>query len=140
MQLRQPIRCIFQLAIISLLFLGIASPKADTLSAQVELTATPHMCLTDTQSQLCETDITLNWEMDSDELVCIISDYPDMPRWCSEDPNTQSLSLKIKSDKDIQFVLVQKNNNNTLAGVKVKVTTASSTKVRRRYRNPWSFF
>ncbi|MFC3186433.1 DUF3019 domain-containing protein [Shewanella intestini] len=106
----------------------------------MELTATPHLCLTDAQSQECEMEVTLNWKLDQQQLVCIISDYEAMPRWCSDDLNTQSLSLKIKSGKDIQFVLVSKSTNDTLSGVKVKVTLASNNKVRRRYRNPWSFF
>ncbi|WP_394131277.1 DUF3019 domain-containing protein [Shewanella maritima] len=128
-----------QLIIILLLFLSLGSVYADTLDGKVKLTATPEFCLTDAEEQFCEMDIVLNWEMASEQLVCILSDYEAMPRWCSTDSSTRSLNLRIQSDKDINFVLVNKNNN-TLGSVKINITKSSATKVRRRYRNPWSLF
>ena len=114
--------------------------KAETLEQQAHLKATPNLCLTDDQFSYCEIDLLLTWETVNDDLVCIISDYPTIPRWCSDDPSVKSVNLTIKTDKDIQFILVRKDNNLTLAGVKLKINKASTQQVRRRYRNPWSLF
>ncbi|WP_244325738.1 DUF3019 domain-containing protein [Shewanella aestuarii] len=125
---------------IFILFIGAFTVKADTLEQQAQLSATPNFCLTDDQFNYCEIDLLLTWNLVNEELVCIISDYQTIPRWCSDDPSVKSVKLTIKTDKDIQFVLVSKNNNHTLAGVKLKITKAASQQVRRRYRNPWSLF
>jgi len=114
--------------------------KAATLEQQAQLKATPNLCLTDDQFSYCEIDLLLTWETVNDDLVCIISDYPSIPRWCSDDPSEKSVNLTIKTDKDIQFILVSKDNNLTLAGVKLKINKAATQQVRRRYRNPWSLF
>ena len=53
---------------------------------------------------------------------------------------THTLSMKIHTLTDIQFVMVSKDSNQTLAGAKLKITSASQPQVRRRYRNPWSLF
>ncbi|WP_194945008.1 DUF3019 domain-containing protein [Shewanella sp. TC10] len=114
--------------------------KADTLTGQAQFSATPRLCLIDAGDSICEIDIKLNWSVDTEQLVCIISNYPSLSRWCSDSINEHSLQISVKTNKDIHFVLINKNNNNELADVLLKVTTASETKVRRRYRNPWSLF
>jgi len=116
------------------------SIKAQTLELEAQLKATPNLCLTDDQFNYCEIDLLLTWKTVNDDLVCIISDYPTIPRWCSDDPSVKSVNLTIKTDKDIQFILVNKDSNLTLAGVKLKINKASTHQVRRRYRNPWSLF
>ena len=129
--------CFWSILILSMSAFGI---KAETLEQQAQLKATPNLCLTDDQFSYCEIDLLLTWETVNDDLVCIISDYPTIPRWCSDDPSEKSVNLTIKTDKDIQFILVRKDNNLTLAGVKLKINKASTQQVRRRYRNPWSLF
>ncbi|MFC1518397.1 DUF3019 domain-containing protein [Pseudomonadota bacterium] len=114
--------------------------KADTLETQAQLSATPHLCLKDAQNKHCEMDIELNWQLKTDQLICIESNYQAMSRWCSDSTDDHSLQFSVKTNKDIHFVLVSKNNNNELADVILKVTTMSEPKVRRRYRNPWSLF
>ncbi|MGZ9899115.1 DUF3019 domain-containing protein [Shewanella gaetbuli] len=125
------------------IFVLLSSPfnlKADTLEQEAQLNAAPNFCLTDDQFNYCEIDLLLTWSLVNEELVCIISDYQTIPRWCSDDPSVKSVNLTIKTDKDIQFVLVSKTTNLTLAGVKLKINKASKQQVRRRYRNPWSLF
>ncbi|WP_434938806.1 DUF3019 domain-containing protein [Shewanella sp. HL-SH8] len=135
-----PISILYQLIGISALFMSAFSASAEPLKHQVQLNAMPNFCLTDDQFDYCEIDLLLTWNLVNEELVCIISDYPSIPRWCSDNPNEKSVNLTIKTDKDIQFILVSKHDNITLAGVKLKVNKASSRQVRRRYRNPWSLF
>ena len=135
-----PIRILYQLIGISVLFISVFSTIAEPLKHQVQLNSTPNFCLTDDQFNYCEIDLLLTWNLANEELVCIISDYPSIPRWCSNDTSVKSVNLTIKTDKDIHFILVSKHDNLTLAGVKLKVNKASSRQVRRRYRNPWSLF
>ena len=114
--------------------------KADTLTGQAQFSATPRLCLIDAGDSICEIDIKLNWETETEQLVCIISNDSSFSRWCSDSVDDHSLQISVKTNKDMHFVLVNKNNNSELAEVILKVTTASATKVRRRYRNPWSLF
>ena len=114
--------------------------KADTLETQAQLSATPQLCLKDSQDKHCEMAIELNWQLKTKQLVCIVSNYQSMSRWCSDSTEDHSLRISVKTHQDIHFVLVNKNNNNELADVTLKITTTSESKVRRRYRNPWSLF
>ncbi|WP_158638099.1 DUF3019 domain-containing protein [Shewanella donghaensis] len=114
--------------------------KADTLETQAQLSATPHLCLKDSHDIHCEMSIELSWLLNTEQLVCIVSNYQSMKRWCSDSVNEHSLQISVKTNQDIHFVLVNKNNNNELADVTLKITTTSEPKVRRRYRNPWSLF
>ncbi|GIU47686.1 MULTISPECIES: DUF3019 domain-containing protein [Shewanella] len=114
--------------------------KADTLIGQAQLSATPRLCLIDAGGNICEIDIELNWQVETEELVCITSNYQPLTRWCSDSTDEHSLQISVKTNKDIHFVLINKNNNNELADVILKITTTSERKVRRRYRNPWSLF
>lgn len=124
---------------IIIIFIITFKAQADTLEPVVQFKATPNFCLTDDHFNYCEIDLLLTWSP-TEESVCIISDYQNIPRWCSDDPSVTSVNLTIKTDKDINFVLVTKNNNKPLSGVKLNVTKAVSPKVRKRYRNPWSLF
>ncbi|MCL1067169.1 DUF3019 domain-containing protein [Shewanella olleyana] len=131
---------VYHLLGILILIFSAFYAKADTLTGQAQFSATPRLCLIDAGDSICEIDIKLNWNVDTDQLVCIISNYPSLSRWCSDSINERSLQISVKTNKNIHFVLINKNNNKELADVLLKVTTTSETKVRRRYRNPWSLF
>ncbi|WP_345773630.1 DUF3019 domain-containing protein [Shewanella sp. Isolate13] len=100
----------------------------------------PEICITSENAQSCDIEVTLEWNQLTNKTICIISDYKDLKKWCSPSPSIHSLTVNISSDRDIQFVMIDKDTHETLAGVKLKVTPASSPQVRRRYRNPWSLF
>ncbi|GIU22156.1 DUF3019 domain-containing protein [Shewanella schlegeliana] len=105
-----------------------------------DLRLSPELCITSENAQSCDIEVTLEWEMLTGQTICIISDYKNLKKWCSPSPDIHSLTINISSDRDIQFVMIDKDTHETLAGVKLKVTPASSPQVRRRYRNPWSLF
>ncbi|WP_258406173.1 MULTISPECIES: DUF3019 domain-containing protein [Shewanella] len=100
----------------------------------------PQFCITADVEQSCEIELVLNWETPYPQVVCIMSDHNELEKWCADSPNTHSLTLKVETQKDIQFVMIDKESHQTLAGVKLKVTPTSAPQVRRRYRNPWSLF
>lgn len=104
------------------------------------LRVTPQMCITSNDDQACEIKVELRWELSHDELICILSDNPAYPKWCNDSLNQHTISIKVSTLIDIQFVMVSKESNQTLAGAKLKITSASQPQVRRRYRNPWSLF
>ncbi|WP_297892291.1 DUF3019 domain-containing protein [Shewanella sp.] len=104
------------------------------------LKLTPEICITGADEQACEIRVELRWESPHNELICILSDNADYPKWCSDTPEQQSISLNVSTLTDIHFVLVSKESNQTLAGAKLKITSTSQPQVRRRYRNPWSLF
>ncbi|MGL5046744.1 MAG: DUF3019 domain-containing protein [Shewanella sp.] len=123
---------------LSLGLIGQNLAQAKTRDTALKLT--PAICITSSDTQACNMDIELQWELAKDELICILSDNAAYPKWCSDSVSTHRLSLKIHTMTDIQFVIVSKDNNQTLAGAKLKITSASQPQVRRRYRNPWSLF
>lgn len=104
------------------------------------LTLTPEICITQSSEQACEIDIELQWELSQNELICILSNHSQYPKWCSDSIDTRTLKMKVSTLTDVQFVMVSKTSNQTLAGAKLKVTSAVEPQVRRRYRNPWSLF
>ena len=104
------------------------------------LSLSPEICITSEDEKSCDIEVTLEWQLLLNRTVCIISDYKDLKKWCTSSPDIHSLTVNIKADRDIQFVMIDKDTHETLAGVKLKVTPASSPQVRRRYRNPWSLF
>lgn len=104
------------------------------------LSLSPEICITSEDEETCNTEVTLEWKLLQDRSICILSNYKELKKWCSSSPNINSLAINISANKDIQFVMVDKDTHETLAGVKLKVTQASSPKLRRRYRNPWSLF
>lgn len=123
---------------LSLGLMGQSSAQAKTRDSALKLT--PEICITSSETEACDVSIELQWELAKDELICILSDNAAYPKWCSDSVSTHTLSMKIHTMTDIQFVMVSKDSNQTLAGAKLKITSASQPQVRRRYRNPWSLF
>nr|WP_223296568.1 DUF3019 domain-containing protein [Shewanella pealeana] len=115
-----------------------AIDNAEALEPSLKLS--PEICITSEDGQSCDIEVTLEWQLLTNQTVCIISDYNELKKWCSPSPDIHSLTINIRADRDIQFVMIDKDTHETLAGVKLKVTPASSPQVRRRYRNPWSLF
>ncbi|WOT04511.1 DUF3019 domain-containing protein [Shewanella youngdeokensis] len=105
-----------------------------------DLTLAPKFCITSAEDAQCNTEVVLTWEVLKNRPICIISDYKKLEKWCSSSNKNNSLTVNVSAEKDIQFVMIDKDTSETLAGVKLKVTQASSPHVRRRYRNPWSLF
>ncbi|MGI2154635.1 DUF3019 domain-containing protein [Shewanella oncorhynchi] len=123
---------------LSLGLMGQSSAQAKTRDSALKLT--PEICITSSETEACDVYIELQWVLAKDELICILSDNAAYPKWCSDSVSTHTLSMKIHTMTDIQFVMVSKDSNQTLAGAKLKITSASQPQVRRRYRNPWSLF
>ncbi|MGS0674358.1 DUF3019 domain-containing protein [Shewanella sp. 0m-4] len=117
-----------------------AIAKNSTKQPTTNLKLSPEFCITSANEESCDIEVTLEWDMLKNKTVCIISDYKDLKKWCSPSPDIHSLTVNISADRDIQFVMIDKDTHETIAGVKLKVTPASSPQVRRRYRNPWSLF
>ena len=128
----------------ALIVIGIIKANAATLNyqnpAQPQLSVTPNICLTDEEFNYCEINIVLEWVRIAEGNVCILSDNPDLPQWCSDDINQDTVNFTVKTEKDIQFILVRQESNQPLAGVKLKVNKAAKQSVRKRYRNHWSLF
>ncbi|MCL1049087.1 DUF3019 domain-containing protein [Shewanella abyssi] len=130
---------------ISLCLLFCSSLSGYTVAEDIELLATslslsPKICITSKDEEICNVEVVLEWRLLQERSICILSDYKELKKWCNSSPGINSLAVNISADKDIQFVMIDKDTHETLAGVKLKVTQASSPQVRRRYRNPWSLF
>ncbi|MGS0680978.1 DUF3019 domain-containing protein [Shewanella sp. 125m-7] len=119
---------------------SVAVAKNSAQEPMTNLSLSPELCITSANEETCNIEVTLEWKMLKNRTVCIISDYKELKKWCNPSPAIHSLSINISADRDIQFVMIDKDTHETLAGVKLKVTPASSPQVRRRYRNPWSLF
>ena len=114
--------------------------QASNESVEANLSLSPEFCITDSPNKTCDITLVLNWQTDEPRTVCIISDNESLTTWCADSPNITSLSLMVSTEKDIQFVMMDKETHQTLAGVKLNVTPTAEPQVRRRYRNPWSLF
>ncbi|MEC4727287.1 DUF3019 domain-containing protein [Shewanella sp. D64] len=112
----------------------------ETAEFTAKLSVSPEFCITSNEQLTCEVTVKLEWNNQIPKSICILSDYDNMARWCTEEAEVSSFSLDISTTKDVQFVMIDKVTHETLAGVKLKVTPTAGPKVRRRYRNPWSLF
>ncbi|QQX82453.1 DUF3019 domain-containing protein [Shewanella sp. KX20019] len=121
-------------------FLSGYAVAEDIEQLTASLSLSPKICITSEDEETCNTEVVLKWELLQERSICILSDYKELKKWCNSSPSINSLAINISTDKDIQFVMIDKDTHETLAGVKLKVTQASSPQVRRRYRNPWSLF
>ncbi|MCE9685400.1 DUF3019 domain-containing protein [Shewanella sp. AS16] len=104
------------------------------------LNLTPEQCITQTKAQSCDVEITLQWQLAHEELICIISDYGARQHWCNDSPEVDRLTLQIETRKDIHFVMISQATHKTLAKAQLTVSSVAAPQVRRRYRNPWSVF
>ncbi|WP_258405080.1 DUF3019 domain-containing protein [Shewanella psychrotolerans] len=104
------------------------------------LSLSPEFCITDSPNKTCDIKLVLNWHTDTPYTVCIMSDNESLTTWCADSPNINSLSIMVSTEKDIQFVMMDKETHQTLADAKLHVTPTAEPQVRRRYRNPWSLF
>ncbi|WP_258405201.1 DUF3019 domain-containing protein [Shewanella mesophila] len=114
--------------------------QASNESVEANLSLSPEFCITDSPNKTCDIKVVLNWQTDAPHTVCIMSDNESLTTWCADSPHINSLSIMVSTDRDIQFVMMDKDTHQTLAGVKLKVTPTAEPQVRRRYRNPWSLF
>ncbi len=128
----------------SILLLFILFSSKSLFAAQAErgalLQISPRLCISSQAEPECALKIDLTWQYNGTEPICILSDYPALPKYCPDSNEIDSLILEVITQKDIQFILVSRQTNQPLGGVKFKVMPTSEPKVRRRYRNPWSLF
>ena len=122
--------------------LGCALPLSAEIAVPQDamLTVTPQVCITNAQDNACNIKIALNWRVPGNTAICIESSHPDIPRWCSDNHDIDSLEFNISVTSDIQFVMLEQESNQTLADAQLRVTQVSEPQMRRRYRNPWSLF
>lgn len=131
----------YKLLQIILVFIFLCNTAlASNEPVEASLSLSPEFCITDSPNKTCDIELVLNWQTDEPHTVCIMSDNKSLTTWCADSPNISSLSIIVSTNKDIQFVMMDKETHQTLAGVKFKVTPTAEPQIRRRYRNPWSLF
>lgn len=140
MRLFHPLLITWCLLLLSLFGSDFAQANDDKFDLGPSLNLSPQFCITSIDDNICELDITLEWDDSVTQTVCILSDHEALPKWCAQSADTHSYKFSIEASKDVQFIMTDKASNQTLAGVKLKVTPATEKQVRRRYRNPWSLF
>lgn len=125
----------------TLLWFFLANSTMATESEHTaSLSVSPQFCITATEEQSCEIELHLNWHTAIPQVVCVLSNYQTIPKWCADTADIHALSLKVSSKEDIQFILINKLTHQTLASAQLNITPTSEPKTRRRYRNPWSLF
>lgn len=125
---------------ICLSLVGIKGAFAAQSDRGAQIQISPRLCISSQEAPECKLTLTIKWQVNSAEAVCVLSDYPSLPKYCPESNQSNTLSLDVVASKDIQFMLVNRQTNQPLGGVKFKVMPTSEPKARRRYRNPWSLF
>ncbi|WP_249038160.1 DUF3019 domain-containing protein [Shewanella algidipiscicola] len=108
--------------------------------AAATLSLSPQFCITASEEQNCDIELLLNWHTAIPQVVCILSNYQALPKWCADSADIKALSLKVSTQEDIQFILINKLTHQTLAGAQLNITPTAEPQARRRFRNPWSLF
>ncbi|WP_442800652.1 DUF3019 domain-containing protein [Shewanella sp. AS1] len=110
--------------------------KSDPLDGKLSLS--PRFCITSSEEEVCNLELTLNWIIDSPRHICIQSDNSTFHPWCTQAQTTGSYTVKIATSKDIRFEMIDADTQQFIDKSRLRITPTSDPEYRWRYHTPWS--
>ncbi|MCG9695831.1 DUF3019 domain-containing protein [Shewanella sp. Isolate11] len=129
---------LLQTALVFITLVSSAFASNDLVNATLSLS--PQFCITTQPDQSCEVELELKWQTQTSQTVCLMSDHQSLTHWCAPSEEIHSYAVNVSTNRDIQFMLIDKETNQTLATKKLKITPTAEPKYRSRYQKPWSLF
>jgi len=99
----------------------------------------PEKCLLLEASSNCDILVTISWQLANKENVCLYHHLSTKPLGCWKDEKQATTSIYLKLKKDLEFELRLTDTNKTIFSSPLKIYK-KITKLRRKRRNPWSFY
>lgn len=126
------------LVVLAIIFSGKLIAK-DNDTPDYGLFLSPESCLLLDKSKQCEVSVNINWKVRQSGNYCLYNNLNDVALNCWENENHAFITILLTMEKDLTFELRQQNNNKILFKTSLKVYRKISN-VRRKRRNPWSFY
>jgi len=99
----------------------------------------PENCFLLNDSQKCDLNIKVRWHLDKKSNVCLYKNQEIVHIQCWKDQSNASIVLFLSVEKDVLFELRSVSGGKTLFTAPLKIYKEVS-KLRRKRRNPWSFY
>ena len=99
----------------------------------------PENCFLLNNSEICELNIKINWHLNKKSNVCLYKNKENTHIQCWRDQNKGSIEVFLNVDKEVLFELRSSTIGNILFTTPLKIYKEVS-KLRRKRRNPWSFY
>ncbi len=112
---------------------------ADERSPSIEFSIKPRLCVLSEGEDVCENLLEISWSAQEPKSVCLFQSDKTLPLRCWEDEISGKHSFSLSIANNIQFDLREIDKNLLLVSREFEVVQ-SSDNLRRRRRNPWSFF
>ncbi len=127
--------------IITFMFIATISPtEADTQDAiDYGLFLSPKNCYSVKKSEECELLVTIDWRTEIKGNYCLYYNLDLVPMHCWQDQQQAQKKFFLIVSKDVNFELRNKDTRKILFKNTVKVYKKVSH-LRRKRRNPWSFY
>jgi len=103
------------------------------------LTLSPKKCLLLNQAEKCEMLVTINWKVKIQGDYCLYNNLSEFSIVCWEKTQQANKKLLLLFSKDLYFELRDKKTNQVIFTAPLKLYKKTSN-LRRKRRNPWSFY
>jgi len=128
----------FFLIILSISMMGELYAQNDKI-AEYGLTLSPEKCLLLNQAKECAIVVKVGWKTKINGDYCLYNNLSDLSITCWENNQQAEKEFLLSFSKDLQFELRHKKNNQVVFTATLKLYKKTSN-LRRKRRNPWSFY
>lgn len=99
----------------------------------------PESCVILNNTKQCEVIVSIQWKVTNSGNYCLYTSQQNTPIECWQEQNQATKELLIIVEQDIHFELRQQVNNIVIYKKSLKMYR-KVTNLRRKRRNPWSFY
>jgi len=126
------------LIILFIIMTGELCAKDDEMT-EYGLTLSPEKCLLLNKAKECDIVVNVNWKTKTKGDYCLYNNLSVLPITCWENDQQAKKDFLLSFTKNIHFELRHKKNNNVVFMATLKLYKKTSN-LRRKRRNPWSFY
>ena len=102
------------------------------------LLLSPESCYLKNEQSSCKINITASWKLTSPDNYCLFISTRDEPLKCWNNKNQGKLTAKLEVNNSVRFLL--KRNDGPLMFEKRLIIYRQIKNLRKKRRNPWSFY
>ena len=125
-------RFLASIFIVSLLFISHIN-KSFAVSDN-KFSALPNKCVLNNKDANCNTEVTLSWELESAQNICVLKN--DEIIFCQNETLKGTHTIQISSNKSLLFKLVEMDSLVELSKIKFNLLYLGKTSSKRR-KLPW---
>jgi len=128
----------YVLFVLSIMMFGGLKAE-DRKELEQGLFLSPENCFLLNDSEKCDIKIKIHWQLQEKNNVCLFKNQETTHIQCWKDQSHASIDLFLSVKKDVLFELRSVSTGKVLFTTPLKIYKEVS-KLRRKRRNPWSFY